>query len=120
MPPAPITRSSRATSRAMASRPAEPYRLGSTAAGSAARYRRTAAVKTLFSWVATLIFVIPARIAATSSASGTPDEPCRTSGALTARRILAIRPRSRTASRVSMACELPTATASASIPVAAT
>ena len=77
-------------------------------------------MNTLFSWVAMLIFVIPARIAAARSRSGTPDEPCRTSGTLTARRILAMRPMSSTASRVSMACELPTATASASTPVAAT
>ncbi len=77
-------------------------------------------MKTLFSWVAMLIFVIPARIAAARSASGTPDEPCSTSGTPTALRILARRPKSRTASRVSMACELPTATASASTPVAAT
>jgi hypothetical protein len=76
-------------------------------------------VNTLFSWVAILIFVIPARIAAARTPSGTPDEPCSTSGTPTARRILATRPRSRTASRVSMACELPTATASASTPVAA-
>jgi len=77
-------------------------------------------VNTLFSRVATLILVIPARIAAPRSASGTPDEPCSTSGTPTARRILPIRPRSRTASRLSMACELPTATASASTPVSAT
>jgi hypothetical protein len=77
-------------------------------------------VNTLFSWVATLILVIPARIAALRSASGTPDEPCSTSGTPTARRILSIRPRSSTASLVSMACELPTATASASTPVSAT
>jgi len=51
----------------IASRPAEPYRLGSTATGSADRLSRTAAVKTLFSWVAMLIFVIPARTAATRS-----------------------------------------------------
>jgi hypothetical protein len=79
-----------------------------------------AAVKTLFSWVAMLIFVIPARTAAARSWSGTPDEPCRTSGTPTARPILAMRPRSSAASRVSMACELPTATASASTRVAAT
>jgi len=76
-------------------------------------------VNTLFSWVAMLIFVIPARTAAARSASGTPDEPCSTSGTATARRSRAIRPRSRTASLVSIACELPTATASASTPVAA-
>ncbi len=77
-------------------------------------------MKTLFSWVAMLIFVIPARTAAARSWSGTPDEPCRTSGTLTAWRSRPTRSKSRTASRVSMACELPTATASASTPVAAT
>ena len=41
---------------------------------------RTAAVKTLLSWVAMLILVIPARTAAARSRSGTPDEPCSTSG----------------------------------------
>jgi len=77
-------------------------------------------VNTLFSWVAMLIFVSPALIAATRPSSGTPDEPCSTSGTATAARSLAIKPRSRTASLVSMACELPTATASASAPVAVT
>ena len=77
-------------------------------------------MNTLFSWVAMLIFVRPARTAAARSSSGTPDEPCSTSGTPAAWRSLAIRPRSRTASLVSMACELPTATASASTPVDAT
>jgi hypothetical protein len=77
-------------------------------------------VNTLFSWVAILIFVMPSRTAAASPGSGTPEDPCSTSGTRTARRSAPIRARSRTASRVSMACELPTATASASTPVAAT
>lgn len=77
-------------------------------------------MNTLFSWVAMLIFVRPARTAAARSSSGTPDEPCSTSGTWTAARIRVISPRSSAASRVSMACELPTATASASTPVAAT
>ena len=77
-------------------------------------------MNTLFSRVAMLIFVRPALTAAARPSSGTPDEPCSTSGTPTARRSLAIRPRSRIASLVSMACELPTATASASTPVAAT
>src|ERR1700735_4490707 len=64
-----------------------------------ARQRRTAAVNTLLSWVAMLIFVIPARTAAARSRSGTPDEPCSTSGTPTARRIAVISPRSRTAAR---------------------
>ena len=78
-----------------------------------------AAVNSLFSCVAMLIFVRPARTAAASIASGTPDEPCRTRGTATAARIRLISSRSSTASRVSMACELPTATARASTPVAA-
>ena len=78
-----------------------------------------AAVHTLLSWVAMLIFVMPAATAAVSVWSGTPDEPCSTSGTLVAARMALIRSRSRTASRVSIACELPTATASASTPVAA-
>jgi hypothetical protein len=77
-------------------------------------------VNALFSWVATLILVIPAPTAAARAASGTPDEPCRTSGTLTAPWILAMSPVSRTASRVSIAWELPTATARASTSVAAT
>jgi len=77
-------------------------------------------VNTLFSWVAMLIFVRPARTAAARSPSGTPDEPCSTSGRLTASRIFAMSSRSRAASRVSIAWELPTATASASTPVSRT
>src|SRR5690348_10510036 len=117
---APMIPSSRVTSAAIASRPAEMYRRGSATAASAASLARTAAVKTLFSCVATLILVIPAATAAASPSSGTPDEPCSTSGTGTAARSAAIRSRSRAASRVSIACELPTATASASTPVAAT
>ena len=91
MPPAPSKRSSRVTSDAIASRPADPYFLGSTVAGSRDKVCRTAAVNTLFSWVAMLTFVMPARIAATRSRSATPEEPCRTSGTLTARWIVEIR-----------------------------
>ncbi len=67
-----------------------------------------------------LIFVMPARTARASSSSGTPDEPCSTRGTGTARASSAMRVWSRAADRSVMACELPTATASASTPVAAT
>ena len=64
-----------------------------------------------------LIFVMPARTAAAIPSSGTPDEPCSTSGTSTAARIRAIRSRSSWAVRSVIACELPTATARASTPV---
>ena len=67
-----------------------------------------------------LILTMPARTAAPSSSSGTPDEPCSTSGTGTARASAAMSAWSSAAERSVMACELPTATASASTPVAAT
>ncbi len=58
--------------------------------------------------------VIPAATALASSRSSTPEEPCSTRGTSSAALSRAMRSKSRTTSRVSMACELPTATASAS------
>ena len=57
----------------------------STRAGWSARTWRTTSVKTLFRWVAMLTLVMPARPPRRSS-SGTPDEPCSTSGTGTAAR----------------------------------
>ena len=102
----------------MASRPAARYLRGSVIAPSAARQPRTAAVNTLFSWVAMLILVSPAATAArqrhhrarrtSRAAPAAPAPPAR---------MRLTRSRSSTASLVSIACELPTATASASTPV---
>ena len=68
----------------------------------------------------TLIFVMPAATARRSSSAGTPEEPCRTSGTGSASCRAAISSWSSRAVRVVIACELPTATASASTPVVAT
>ena len=70
--------------------------------------------------VETLIFVIPARMASWSCASDAPDDPCSTSGTGTARCSSPIRSMSSDAVRSVIACDEPTATASASTPVAAT
>ena len=67
-----------------------------------------------------LTLVIPARTAATSPSSGTPDEPCSTSGTGTERRSAAMRSVSSCAVRSVIAWLLPTATASALTPVSAT
>src|SRR5215471_7067697 len=75
---------SRHTSVAIASRPAATYRRGSVTLMSPARRLRTAAVNTLLSCVAILILVRPARTASCSAWSGTPDDPCSTSGTATA------------------------------------
>ena len=87
---------------------------------SCANADRTAPVNAMFSAVPTLILAIPAATAARSSSSGTPEEPCSTSGTGTAERSAAISSRSSVAVRLVIACELPTATASASTPVTAT
>src|SRR6185437_3886567 len=123
--PAPVSAHRRAlislaTSCVIAFRPAAPYPRGSTARSSAASASLSAPVNTLLSCVPMLIFVSPACTAAASVPSGTPEDPCSTSGTGTAALICLISSRSSTASLVSIACELPTATASASTPVAAT
>ena len=63
-----------------------------------------------------LTLVIPARTAATSPSSATPDDPCRTRGPAPGVD-LRDQPRSSRAVRSVIACELPTATARASTPV---
>ena len=68
----------------------------------------------------TLILRIPAATAARSCSSLTPDEPCSTNGTGVAEVIRAMSSRSSCALRSVIACELPTATARASTPVAAT
>ena len=70
--------------------------------------------------VDTLIFVSPARMPRAMCSSETPEEPCSTSGTGTARGSRAMSSRSIAATRSVMACEEPTATASASTPVSAT
>jgi hypothetical protein len=67
-----------------------------------------------------LIFFMPSLTAWRRISSGTPEEPCRTSGTVRVARSSAISARSSTASLVVIACEVPTATASASTPVLAT
>ena len=115
-----ITASSSRTLIAMASRPGPKYLRGSTTAGSALNASRTARVIAMLSAVPTLTFAIPAPTARRSSSSGTPEDPCSTSGTGTAARSAAMRSLSSVAEREVMACELPTATASASTPVDST
>src|SRR5690606_29217286 len=112
------SRTSRSTSPAIAVRPAPRYLRESTRAGSSSSRDRTAAVNTLLSWVEMLILRMPAATARTSRSSGTPLEPCSTSGTGTTAAIARTRSRSRAAVRSVIACELPTATASRSTPVA--
>jgi hypothetical protein len=64
--------------------------------------------------------VMPAATALLRSASGTPEEPCRTKGTGTRALSSPMSSKSSLASWVSMAWEVPTATAKASTPVAAT
>jgi len=66
------------------------------------------------------IFVSPLRTARAMPSSDTPDEPCSTSGTRTCARSLRTRSKSSSAVREVIACELPTATASASTWVAST
>src|SRR5699024_816852 len=71
-------------SAAIAVRPAPRYLRESTRSASASRRSRTARVKARTNWVETLILRIPAAMAPVIVASGTPEDPCRTSGTGTA------------------------------------
>ena len=104
----------------MAARASRVYLRGSTASGWAARASRSDAVKAMLSAVPTLTLRMPAATASAITASATPDEPWSTSGTGTAAASRAISSRSSWAERSRMACELPTATARPSTPVAAT
>ena len=106
---------------AISSRASVRYLRGSTAlAGACSSHSRTAPVKAMFSAVPMFTLTRPPATARANSSSGTPEEPCSTRGTPTASRSRAMRSWSKTALRSVMACELPTATARASTPVAVT
>src|SRR5512132_1868300 len=92
----------------------------STTDGLSSRQVRTAAVNALPRRVEMFTLVIPAATARVRSGSGTPEEPCRTRGASTRAPSRPMSSKSSAASWVSMAWEVPTATARASTLVAAT